>query len=244
MRFAVNRLWWWGWWVSAAAGSQVFAQDTRTVTEPAIPASCTVLPAMLQSVGDKVDAADEQKLDTARIQAAMDKCKPGMAVELKQQSGKNAFLTGPLELRTGVTLLIDEGVTLFGSRDPKVYEFPNAGWDAGGDDRVRHEQAAAVEFRLGRRRRLPLRLPAARPAGPPRRGGCRPLISATQCDRMRRLWATGRSTGAGYAKLLGKDFSWWEMARKAEPKDDIVFFDAADRRQSCGRPGDVPDYAA
>ena len=36
-----------------------------------------------------------------------------MAVELKEQSGKNAFLTGPLELRTGVTLLVDEGVTLY-----------------------------------------------------------------------------------------------------------------------------------
>src|SRR5580700_3134906 len=89
------------------------AQDTRTVTEPVIPPSCTQLPAMLQSVGGKVDPADEQKLDTARIQAALDACKPGQAVELKQQSGKNAFLIGPLELRSNVTLLLDEGVTLF-----------------------------------------------------------------------------------------------------------------------------------
>ncbi len=29
--------------------------------------------------------------------------------------------------------------------------------------------------------------------------------------------------GRGYAKLLGKDFSWWQMARRAEPKDDIYF---------------------
>ena len=124
---------WIGLAVIAAAGIAV-AQDTRVVNEPVIPPSCVQLPAMLQSVGDKVDAADEQKLDTVRIQAALDSCKPGMAVELKEQSGKNAFLTGPLELRSGVTLLIDEGVTLYGSRDPKVYEM--RGPDAKPDDPV------------------------------------------------------------------------------------------------------------
>jgi polygalacturonase len=35
-------------------------------------------------------------------------------VELKTGGANNAFLTGPLEMRAGVTLLIDEGVTLFG----------------------------------------------------------------------------------------------------------------------------------
>jgi polygalacturonase len=29
--------------------------------------------------------------------------------------------------------------------------------------------------------------------------------------------------GRGYAKLLGKDYSWWEMARKAEPKNERYF---------------------
>ena len=92
------------------------------MTEPKIPASCVQLPAQLRAVSDKLAEADESKLDTARIQSALDKCKPGMAVELKPASGNNAFLSGPLEMRTGVTLLIDEGVTLFGSRDAAVYE--------------------------------------------------------------------------------------------------------------------------
>ncbi len=95
------------------------AQDTRDVTEPNIPASCVQLPAQLRAISDKLADADEGKLDTTRIQDALDKCKPGMAVELKPSSGNNAFLTGPLEMRAGVTLLIDEGVTLFGSRDPR-----------------------------------------------------------------------------------------------------------------------------
>ena len=29
--------------------------------------------------------------------------------------------------------------------------------------------------------------------------------------------------GRGYAKILGKDYSWWEMARKAEPKNERYF---------------------
>ena len=93
------------------------------MTEPKIPAACVQLDAQLVAVSDKVAEADEQKLDTDRIQSALDKCKPGMAVELKAGGKKNAFLTGPLELRAGVTLLVDKGVTLFGSRDPAMYEF-------------------------------------------------------------------------------------------------------------------------
>src|SRR5882757_7699830 len=89
----------------AAVAAQ--AQDTRHVVEPTIPASCTLLPAQLLATSNKLEAADETKLDTKRIQAALDGCKPGMAVELRPMSGNNAFLSGPLDLRAGVTLLID-----------------------------------------------------------------------------------------------------------------------------------------
>jgi len=189
------------------------AQDTRTVSEPVIPPSCTVLSASLQSVGDKVDPADEQKLDTARIQAALDSCKPGQAVELKEQSGKNAFLTGPLELRSNVTLLIDEGVTLFGSRDPKVYEirFP----DSKPDDPIKCGTSIPRPGQFGQEAGMVQ-------AANLRRGGCRPLISATNVTSAA-IMGDGTIDGRGYAQLLGKDFSWWQMARKAEPKDDIYF---------------------
>ena len=95
------------------------AQDTRTVREPVIPPSCTVLKARLTGT---VGAADEGKLDTVRLQKALDGCKAGQAVELASDGAANAFLSGPIELRAGVTLLVDRGVTLYGSRDPKVYE--------------------------------------------------------------------------------------------------------------------------
>lgn len=98
------------------------AQDTRRVTEPVIPPACASLDAQLSAAGNRIADADESKLDTARIQKAMDSCGQGRAVVLRAHGANNAFLTGPLELRVGVTLVVDGGATLFGSRDPKVYD--------------------------------------------------------------------------------------------------------------------------
>ena len=135
--------------VLSLAGIAAEGQDTRQVTEPKIPAACVRLNAQLVAVGDKVAEADEQKLDTERIQAALDKCKPGMAVELKVDGKKNAFLTGPLELRTGVTLLVDKGVTLFGSRDPAMYEFGATQTDPVAGGAVRDESGGGDWRRCG-----------------------------------------------------------------------------------------------
>ena len=100
------------------------AQDTRTVTEPKIPAACMVLKAGLVRVGgvDGIASADESKPDTERLQKALDRCTKGQAVELAEDGGQAAFLTGPIEMRPGVTLLVDKGVTLYGSRVAKDYE--------------------------------------------------------------------------------------------------------------------------
>jgi polygalacturonase len=106
----------------AAATLPVWAQDTRTVTEPVIPRSCTVLSAKIRRTGKTIAEADEAKLDTARIQAALDHCTAGQAVELKAEGELNAFLAGPLQLRSGVALVVDGGVTLFASRDPRLYD--------------------------------------------------------------------------------------------------------------------------
>ncbi len=106
----------------ALAALPMRAQDTRTVSEPAIPHSCTVLTAELESTGKQLTEADEQKPDTARIQAALDKCPAGQAVELKANGARRAFLSGPVQLRAGVTLVVDGGVTLFGSRNPRDYD--------------------------------------------------------------------------------------------------------------------------
>ena len=106
-----------------------WAQDTRTVTEPKIPAACVKLEAKLVTApGETLKEADEANQDTARIQGAIDKCGAGKAVELASGAkGTNAFLSGPLTIGEGVTLLVDKGVTLFASRDPKDYDVNGPG---------------------------------------------------------------------------------------------------------------------
>jgi polygalacturonase len=93
------------------AAFPLLAQDTRKVVEPVIPKSCAVL----QSASTEVD---ESKPDTERIQQALDRCPEGQAVELSGPS----FLAGPLQLRKGVTLLIDAKTTLFASRNARDYD--------------------------------------------------------------------------------------------------------------------------
>lgn len=214
----------WGWVKVGVCGALLVAgaavaQDTRVVTEPKIPEPCVRLGAKLQGVGVSIREEDEGKLDTERIQKALDECKPGQAVELTASVslGKgssntppiNAFLTGPLELREGVTLLVDKGVTLFGSRDAAVYETPNPDakpGDVGKCGTSTPRPTTFPTFALG----------AGRP-----RGGCRPLISINVKNAA--IMGDGVIDGRGYAKILGKDYSWWEQARKAEPHDDLYY---------------------
>ena len=194
-------------WVSGA-WLLVGAQDTRQVVEPTIPPLCVQLEAKLKAIDDKVAPADESKLDTERIQKALDGCGPGKAVELKGAGGNNAFLTGPLEMRTGVTLLVDKDVTLFGSRDAALYEVTGEGVTPGLCGTIATGAPPPV-------------FPAPqRPA--PVRGGCRPLISVINAKDAG-IMGDGVIDGRGYAKILGKDYSWWEMARKAEPKNERYF---------------------
>src|SRR5260370_24383356 len=60
------------------------------------------------------------------------------------------------------------------------------------------------------------------PQRPAPRGGCRPFISINDAKDVG-IMGYGVIDGRGYAKLLGKDYSWWEMARKAKPKNERYF---------------------
>jgi polygalacturonase len=110
-------------WMTAALLSAVLleAQDTRHVSEPTVPPVCVSLDAHLATSAGQIAPGDETKLDTERIQQALDHCGRGRGVVLRAANGNDAFLSGPLELREGVTLIVGKGVTLFGSRDPKIY---------------------------------------------------------------------------------------------------------------------------
>jgi polygalacturonase len=73
--------------------------------------------------------------DTARINAALIACankanaytsdtslNTNGVVELSADGNSNAFLSGPISMPGGVTLVIDQGVTLFASRDPRQFD--------------------------------------------------------------------------------------------------------------------------
>nr|ANJ43613.1 glycoside hydrolase family 28 [Medauroidea extradentata] len=81
------------------------ARDLRTVTEPKIPQSCTVL---------KATSGDE----TTTIQNALDKCAKGKAVELSS----GTFSSGPLTVPSGVSLLVNSGATLKAIPNPALYD--------------------------------------------------------------------------------------------------------------------------
>ena len=99
------------------------AQDTRKVAEPIVPPACTFLRAMLNRAGASIYAGDEDKLDTARIQAAIDHCPAGQAVVLQRAAYRtDAFLSGPLQLRKGVVLVVEAGAYLYASRNPRDYD--------------------------------------------------------------------------------------------------------------------------
>ena len=104
------------------------AQDTRNVVEPHLPPVCTVLMAQLSAPGGVLPEVSERTPDTTRIQEAIDHCPPGRAVELKAAASKNIFLSGPLLLRSGVTLLVDANTALFASRNPRDYDLTAGSW--------------------------------------------------------------------------------------------------------------------
>ena len=98
------------------------AQDTRKVTEPHVPAACISMDAYIAADRGVIAPEDERSLDTDRIQHALDNCAAGKAVVLRARGKKNVFLTGPITLRTGVTLVVDANTALVASRDPRIYD--------------------------------------------------------------------------------------------------------------------------
>jgi polygalacturonase len=168
--------------VTLALSSCLPAQDTRTVIEPFFPQLCTTLDAQLQTVGHTLAAADEQKLDTARIQKAIDKCGKGRAVRLRVNETNNAFLSGPIELKPEVTLIVGVGVTLFASRDAALYATSPG-------------SCGIVSHTPGPR-------------------GCKPLISVDHAPHSA-VMGDGVIDGRGGEKMLGSQYSWWDLAEQA-----------------------------
>jgi polygalacturonase len=190
------------------------AQDTRKVTEPVFPQPCVTLHAEKTGDAEKLAEVFEKTTDTARIQHSLDTCKPGMAVELALGEKGNAFLTGALDMKDGVTLLVDKGVTLYGSRDPKDYD-PDPSAEGpllcGTMSDVSAAYITATDAAKGGD--APKR--TAPPPGP-RGRPCKSLITVNVKNAA--IMGDGIIDGRGDAKVLGHDYTWWQMARAAEPK--------------------------
>ena len=104
---------------SDGSASPCGAGDTNLPAEPTIPPACATLQASL--VAATGTPPGETSLDTSRIQLALNTCASGQAVKLTTGGANNAFITGPITIPSGVTLWVDAGTTLFGTRDPSVY---------------------------------------------------------------------------------------------------------------------------
>ena len=85
-------------------------------SEPTIPTACaTVLATKTVVAGEPSD----ETLDTPAIQTAINACPVGQAVRLAVDGGKTGFVTAGLSLKTGVSLWLDTGTTLFSSKNPR-----------------------------------------------------------------------------------------------------------------------------
>jgi polygalacturonase len=159
------------------------AQDTRNIVEPSIPPACRVLKAGIGRVGDSIDPADETKLDTTRIQAALDACTPGRAVVLQAADNHlDAFLSGPLELRRGVVLVVDRGTFLYASRNPRDYDLDSAPGVCG-----------TVTKDSGNRE------------------ACKGLINGNNVQDSG-VMGDGVIDGRGGERMIGRQISWWTLA--------------------------------
>jgi polygalacturonase len=108
----------------ARAAVTLATGDSRSVSQPSIPSACTTLTAQLATSNEQFSStAETSPPDTSRIQGALNSCSgTGKAVVLAPGGSDNAFLSGPLSLPASVDLVVDQGVTLYASRNPANYQ--------------------------------------------------------------------------------------------------------------------------
>lgn len=163
--------------------------DSRQVSQPSIPATCTTLSAQLATSNEQFSSAAEQSPpDTSRLQSALNSCAgSGQAVVLAPSGGNNAFLSGPLSLPGGVTMVIDSGVTLYASRNPASYQVsgaPTCGTVASSDNGCQPFITVT---------------------------GSNAAIMGTQGSG-----GQGAIDGRGGQDILGTSTTWWDLAQQAK----------------------------
>lgn len=170
---------------------QLATGDSRHVSQPTVPATCSSLASNLDTPSGRAFASGSEAdpPDTGRIQDALNRCAgSGKAVALAASGGHNAFLSGPLTVKPGETLLISSGTTLFASRNAAQYQI--SGKPACGTVQSSN-------------------------------GGCAPFISVSGANSAVMGGANGagnqgRIDGRGDLPLYGGTESWWQLALDAK----------------------------
>ncbi|MGB6200136.1 MAG: pectinesterase family protein [Candidatus Acidiferrales bacterium] len=133
--------------LSCCAQAQTAAPQTQSPGQPTlqapeqpnvlpVPKPCAILEAHVGVRDPDVRRNEHATIDTQRIQYALSECAPGRAVVLEAEGDKNAFLSAPLIVPRGVTLFVDEGVTLLASRNPRDYDVSPSSCGAAKTDAV------------------------------------------------------------------------------------------------------------
>ncbi|KJF71212.1 hypothetical protein RP75_22230 [Agrobacterium arsenijevicii] len=94
------------------------AYDRREVVEPSLPAHVC----MTLSAETTATQLEKSGGDTGRLQSAIDRCQAGEAVRLVPGGQGGRFFSGPLVMKSGVTLWIDQGAVLAAVSDPRAYD--------------------------------------------------------------------------------------------------------------------------
>lgn len=112
---------------------QAHAQDSRTVQEPQFPAVCKVVKAPLRSRSEQpvlnsdMTEDEESAKEAKELQAELDWCEKNMKggavrLTLGPDESFNAFLIDPITVPAGGSLIVDGGVTVYGTRNATRYQ--------------------------------------------------------------------------------------------------------------------------
>lgn len=178
---------------NASAAVTVATGDSRTVSQPTVPGICASVTANLAvPSGRKFSSGQEATPpDTARISTALGQCLgSGKAVELKASGGNAAFLSAPLTIGGGETLLVDSGVTLFASLNAAQYQVsgkPTCGTVAASGGGCRPFLTV---------------------------NGANAAVMGTSVSG-----SQGRVDGRGDLTLYGGSESWWQLAQDAKAQN-------------------------
>jgi polygalacturonase len=123
----------------SAQGATLATGDSRLVGRPTVPAVCATVTSTLPTPASRTFSGTQEATppDTSRIQTALNSClATGKAVVLAAAGSDTAFLSGPLKVGGGETLLVSPGVTLFASSNAAQYQVagkPTCGTVQAGD---------------------------------------------------------------------------------------------------------------